>query len=105
MARLRRIVKDHLQQAKDACLNAVENYNRPRAAFRTRTFSVLMTIAWKSLFHAIFYHSGRKPWYVRNGSGRGTGYVKVDRLSLPRFPRHPLRSFPKGSSGFRVERE
>ena len=37
-----------------------------------------MTIAWTSLFHAIFYRSGRKPWYVRSGTGRGTRYERVD---------------------------
>ena len=78
MAGLPRIVKDHLEQAKGACLSAVETYNRPGVAFRTRTFTVLMAIAWTSLFHAIFYRRGRKPWYVRSGSGRGIRYEKVD---------------------------
>ena len=78
MAGLSRIVKDHLEQAKGACLAAVETYNRPGVAFRTRTFTVLMTIAWTSLFHAVFYRGGRKPWYVRSGTGRGIRYQKVD---------------------------
>ncbi len=78
MAGLPRIVKDHLEQAKGACLSAVETYNRPGVTFRTRTFTVLMAIAWTSLFHAIFYRRGRKPWHVRSGSGRGIRYEKVD---------------------------
>lgn len=67
-----------LKQAEDACLAAVETYNRPGIAFRTRTFAVLMKIAWTSLFHAIFYRRRTKPWYVRSGSGRGVRYEKVD---------------------------
>ena len=67
-----------MEQAKGACLAAVETYNRPGVAFRTRTFTVLMTIAWTSLFHAVFYRGGRKPWYVRSGTGRGIRYQKVD---------------------------
>ncbi len=78
MAGLPRIVKDQLEQAKGACLAAVETYNRPGVAFRTRTFTVLMAIAWTSLFHAIFYRRARKPWYVRSGAGRGIRYEKVD---------------------------
>ncbi len=78
MAGLPRNVKDHLEQAKGACLSAVETYNRPGVAFRTRTFTVLMAIAWTSLFHAIFYRRGRKPWDVRSGSGRGIRYEKID---------------------------
>lgn len=78
MAGLPRRVRDHLNQARDACLAAVDNYNRPGVAFRTRTFTILMTIAWTSLFHAIFYRQRRKPWYVRSGAGRGIRYEKVD---------------------------
>ena len=78
MAGLPRIVKDQLEQAKSACLAAVETYNRLGVAFRTRTFTVLMVIAWTSLFHAVFYRRGRKPWYVRSGTGRGIRYEKVD---------------------------
>ena len=55
---------DHLAKAKDACLAAVTNYNRPGTAFRTRTYTVLMVIAWTALFHAIFHRRGKKPWYV-----------------------------------------
>lgn len=78
MPRLSKKVADQLRQARDACVAAVDSYNRPGASFRTRTYVVLMSIAWTSLFHAIFYRRGRKPWYVLRGSGRGIRYLKVD---------------------------
>ena len=46
---LAQVVADHLAKAKDACLAAVTNYNRPGTAFRTRTYTVLMVIAWTAL--------------------------------------------------------
>ncbi len=61
-------------KARDAALAAVDNYNRPGISFRTRTFVLLMTVAWTSCFHAIFYGRKVKPWYVKSGSGKGTRY-------------------------------
>ncbi len=78
MTRLSNRVKDHLEQAKDACLAAVETYNKPGSYFRTRSFTVLMVIAWTSLFHGIFYRRKQKPWYVQSGQGKGTRYKKVN---------------------------
>jgi hypothetical protein len=38
----------------------------------------MITIAWTALFHAIFFRSGRRPWYRRKTSGKGVRYVYVD---------------------------
>ena len=78
MSRKSRHVKDYLQKARDAALAAVDNYNRPGTSFRTRTFVLLMSVAWTSCFHAVFYDKKIKPWYVKSGSGKGTRYYRVD---------------------------
>ena len=72
------IVKQHLEKARSSALCAVENYNRPGGSFRTRTYAVLMVMAWTALFHAVFYARGRRPWYVRSGKGKGTRYERTD---------------------------
>ena len=64
--------------ARESALAAVENYNRPGSSFRTRTFVLLMTVAWTSCFHAVFYDQKTKPWYVKGGSGKGTRYEHED---------------------------
>ena len=78
MPRRRRLVNQHLLKARDAALAAVENYNRLGTTFRTRTFVMLMTVAWTSFFHAVFYSNKVKPWYVESGSGTRTRYERVD---------------------------
>lgn len=78
MPRHSRLVTHHLAKARDAALAAVDNYNRPGVSFRTRTFILLMTVAWTSSFHAIFYGRKVKPWYVESGNGKGTRYKRVD---------------------------
>ena len=75
---LPQVVVDHLAMAKDACIAAVTNYNRPGMAFRTRTYTVLMIIAWTALFHAIFHRRGKKPWYLAQGTGPNATYQKID---------------------------
>ncbi len=40
-----------LVKAREAMLNAIQNYNNPRAAFRTECFIVLSVIAWTYLLH------------------------------------------------------
>ena len=77
-AHLPQVVTDHLAKAKDACLAAVTNYNRPGTAFRTRTYTVLMVIAWTALFHAVFHRRGKKPWYVAEGDDPNVRYQKID---------------------------
>ena len=39
---------------------------------------MLMTVAWTSLFHAVFYRRRKKPWYRQTGTGRRVRYKKVD---------------------------
>ncbi len=78
MPRRSKLVHQHLLKARDAAIAAVDNYNRPGISFRTRTFVLLMTVAWTSFFHAVFYNKKVKPWYVKSGSGRGTRYDRVD---------------------------
>lgn len=78
MPRLAGIVRQHLEKSRSSALCAVENYNKPGVAFRTRTYTILMVIAWTAVFHAISYKRGKKPWYVLSGTGRGTRYKRVD---------------------------
>lgn len=78
MPRLSKIVQEHLEKACSASLLAVEIYNKPGVSFRTRSYIVMMVIAWTALLHAIFYRSGTKPWYIKSGTGRGTRYKKID---------------------------
>ena len=78
MPRRSRRVQQHLLKSRDAAIAAVDNYNRPGTSFRTRTFVLLMTVAWTSCFHAVFYDKKIKPWYVKSGTGKGTRYDRVD---------------------------
>lgn len=78
MARRPQRVRQYIQKAQDAAIGAVDNYNRPGRSFRTRTFALLMVVAWTSCFHAIFYARNVKPWYVKSGSGKGTRYDRAD---------------------------
>ena len=67
-------VRIHLEKATDSALLAVEVYNKPATKFRSGGFIVLICIAWTSLFHAIFFRDGKKPFYKKD-NGR---YVKID---------------------------
>lgn len=55
--------KNLLDKAKESCLLAVDVYNKPKTAFRSGAYIVLMCIAWTSLFHAIFQKEGIKYYY------------------------------------------
>ena len=68
-------VKVLIQKARESAMLAVETYNRPTANFHSGAFTVLMTIAWTSLFQAIFFRRRIKPFYRRQNSRR---YLKVD---------------------------
>ena len=72
------VVLDHLSKAREACVAAVENYNKPGRAFRTRTYTILMVIAWTALFHAIFHRRGKKPWYVERDTGPPVEFKRID---------------------------
>lgn len=61
--RLSQNVKKSLNKALDSALLAVENYNKPAVKFKSGGYIVLMSIAWNSLFHAIFFKKGLKPYY------------------------------------------
>ena len=77
-ATLPQVVRDHLAKAREACVAAVENYNKPGRTFRTRTYAMLMVVAWTALFHAIFHRRGKKPWYVEDDTGSRIKYKKID---------------------------
>lgn len=68
-------VKALLEKARETALLAVETYNRPTASFRSGAYVVLMIIAWTSLFHAMFFRKGIKPYYRKSGSRR---YDRID---------------------------
>ncbi len=73
-------VKDNVEKCTEAALAAVEVYNKPGKRFRTAQYLVLIVIAWTALFHAIFYKTGKRPWYRRRSSGSGNAirYEKID---------------------------
>ena len=68
-------VKMSLEKAIDSALLAVETYNKPATKFKSGGYIVLMTIAWTSLFHAIFFRKGIKPYYRQKNSLK---FKKVD---------------------------
>lgn len=51
-------------KAREAALLALDIYNRPATIFRTEGFTVMMVIAWTSLFHAIFQNRGVNYFYM-----------------------------------------
>ena len=61
-------VKMSLQKALDSALLAVETYNKPAVKFKSGGYIVLMSIAWTSLLHAIFFKNGIKPFYKEKGN-------------------------------------
>lgn len=75
---LPKIVRDNLAKARSAAIAAVEVYNRPGGRFRTAHYIILMIIAWTSLFHAIFFRRGVRPWYRKRGMKKAVRYEYVD---------------------------
>lgn len=65
MKRLSKEVKQCLNKALDSALLAVETYNKPAVKFKSAGYIVLMSIAWTSLLHAIFYKKKIKPIYKK----------------------------------------
>lgn len=60
--------KSILEGSIDAALLAVEVYNKPRTAFRSQAYIVLMIIAWTRLFHAYFRQTiGDRYYYKEKG--------------------------------------
>ena len=75
---LRQVVRHNIEKCRLAAISAVDAYNRPGPRFRTAQYVVLIIIAWTALFHAVFYHRHRRPWYRRPVAGSGIRYVKID---------------------------
>jgi hypothetical protein len=73
---LPRLVRSHVEKARESALLAVEVYNKPATAFRSGGYIVLMCIAWTSLFHAVFFRNGVKPFY--RDPKRPRYYERVD---------------------------
>lgn len=68
-------VKRCLEKALDSALLSVETYNKPAVKFKSGGYIVLMYIAWTSLFHAIFFKRGIKPFYREKNKMR---FKRVD---------------------------
>jgi len=73
---LPRAVKEQLEKARECALCAVETYNRPAASFRSGAYICLMVMAWTALFHAMFFRTGKKPFY--RSRTRKRRYERVD---------------------------
>ncbi|KKG32705.1 hypothetical protein DU30_15705 [Methanosarcina mazei] len=67
--------KELLNKSVESCLLAVEVYNKPQTKFRSGGYIVLMTIAYTSLFHAIFEKSRTKYYHREKGSNK---YIVID---------------------------
>jgi hypothetical protein len=63
-------VKQCLEKSRDSALLAIETYNKPAIKFRSGGYVVLMTIAWTSLFHAVFFKRKIKPFYKEKNRNR-----------------------------------
>jgi Protein of unknown function (DUF3644) len=72
---LPRRVVELLTKSRESALLAVETYNRPRAAFRTWAYVVLMQIAWTSALLAYFERKGTKPYFRKRG---GRKFERID---------------------------
>ncbi len=68
-------VRISLVKAQDSALLAVETYNKPAIKFKSGGYIVLMTIAWTSLFHSIFFRRGINPYYK---NATNTRYLKIE---------------------------
>ena len=72
-----------LIKAREAMLNAVQNYNNPKAYFRSETFIVTAIIAWTYLLHACLKEKGVEyRSFNANGSIRTTKHGADCYLSL-----------------------
>ena len=58
-----------LEKAKDSAVLAVDVFNKPKTAFRSGAFIVLMSIAWLSLLHAIF-EKQKISYFYKEKNGR-----------------------------------
>jgi hypothetical protein len=63
-------VQQLLRKSQESAILAVDIYNKPATKFRSYGFIVLMTIAWTSIFHAIFEKRKIKYFYRKPDSQR-----------------------------------
>ena len=63
-------VQQLLKKSQESAILAVDIYNKPATKFRSYGFIVLMTIAWTSIFHAIFEKQKIKYFYRKPDSQR-----------------------------------
>ncbi len=76
MVVVRGYTKELLNKSKEACLLAVDIYNKPKTSFKSGGYIVLMNIAWTSLFHAIFQKNKINYFYRDKNNPRF--YKRVD---------------------------
>lgn len=57
-----------IEKARESALLAIDVYNKPKTAFRSGVFIVLMCIAWLSLLQAIFEKRKISYFYRKNGT-------------------------------------
>ena len=67
--------KSILDSSINSALLAVEIYNKPRTAFRSECYIVMMIIAWTKLFHAHFHTTIADKYYYKKPNGR---YKRID---------------------------
>ena len=56
-------------KSREAAIHGLDSYNRPVTIFRTEGLTVMMVIAWRSLFHAIFEKRRVNYFYTKNEDG------------------------------------
>ncbi len=76
MARLKKKVLDLLNKSRESAKLAISIYNNPTTVFRSPGYIVLMSIAWTSLFHAIFERDNVK-YYDKDPNDRRK-YIYID---------------------------
>ena len=64
------IQRELLKSSREAALNAVQTFNNPLATFKSETFIVEMSIAWRCLLHAYFRKHGIEYRKEEAGIGR-----------------------------------
>ncbi len=61
------VKRDLLRKSREAALNTVQTFNNPLAKFKSKTFIVLMVIAWTYLLHAYYWSEDVEYLYYRDG--------------------------------------
>jgi len=68
--------KTFINKSTKSALLAVEIYNKPTVDYRTEGYIVMMSIAWTSLFHAIFSKDG-KPFKYKTKANEEEKYFEL----------------------------